>query len=167
MYRYRWNVHAFRDFSAFFEFSINSDAASSQEIFFFCSVRMWIIQPKVNIWCFQLLVVAARPAGRIRRGLDRCVPLVVFIILGEKACLKLLYLSWCSRILICECMSPFNPTLHSLKVFSIPPQLKWVCLLTHARPSASFFSVCSLLLSNAANVRTRVWALRDERLMQV
>lgn len=163
MYRYRSNVHGFRDFSTFFEFSINSDAASRQERFF-CLVRMWIIQPKVNIWCFQpavMLVVAATPAGRIRRGLDRCVPLVLFIILGEKVHLK----RW--RILICECMSPFNAMLHSLKVFPIPPQLKWVCLLTHAWSSAPFFSVCSLLPSNAANVRTRVWPLRDERLMQV
>lgn len=48
MYRYRSNVHAFRDFSTFLEFSINSDAASHQERFV-CLVRMWIIQLKVNI----------------------------------------------------------------------------------------------------------------------
>lgn len=114
-----------------------------------------------------VLALAVIQAGRIRRGLDRCVPLVVFIILGEKPHLELLHLSWCLKILICECMSPFNATLHSMKVFPIPPQLKRVCLLTHPKSSAPFFSPCFLLLSNAANMQTWVWALRDERLMQV
>lgn len=119
--------------------------------------------------CWRLCIL---DASRVWFGLEGCVLLMVFIILREKPHLKDLLSSWCSGVLICECMSPFKAAFHSLKAIRHicnPPTIKvGLSLLTHLKSSAPFFCLCSLLLSNATAVWTQVWVVsRDEGLMQV